>query len=292
MHYTIKHVTHYEYDQRVSGCYNRAHLIPRETCYQQTNHSKVIIHPTPSTGCRHTDYFGNRAYHFCIQEPHLELSIEITTDVNVQSMQRSAHNNLLSCSEILQKLNDPLASLETLFAREFLLDSPMIKRSQLLRNFALKKFRKDRSFCEAVFDLTQSIYDEFEFNPEVTTIMTPLHEVLAKKQGVCQDFAHLAIGCLRSMGFAARYVSGYLETIPPKGQPKLMGADATHAWFAVYVPECGWFEFDPTNNSCPGEQHILTAWGRDYSDVSPLRGAIFGGGLHQRLSVSVDVQRV
>ena len=132
------------------------------------------------------------------------------------------------------------------------------------------------------------IFREFEYDPHFTTVATPLSEVLAHRKGVCQDFAHLAISCLRGLGLAARYVSGYLETLPPPGQPKLQGADASHAWFSVFIPEMGWIDFDPTNNQMPMDKHVTVAIGRDYSDVTPLKGIIFGGGNHE-LEVSVDM---
>ncbi len=132
------------------------------------------------------------------------------------------------------------------------------------------------------------VHRDFRYDPEFTTLSTPLADVLAHRRGVCQDFAHLAIGCLRSQGLAARYVSGYIETLPPPGKPRLIGADASHAWFSVYVPDCGWVDFDPTNNQLPESRHITVAWGRDYADVTPLKGVIFGGGQMQ-LTVSVDV---
>jgi transglutaminase-like putative cysteine protease len=136
--------------------------------------------------------------------------------------------------------------------------------------------------------LCRKIYSEFDFVPDFTTVHTPIKDVLAAKKGVCQDFSHLAIACIRSFGFAARYVSGYLETLPPPGRPKLQGSDASHAWISVYIPDYGWCDFDPTNNIIPGERHIVTAWGRDYSDVPPLKGIIFSYGKHT-LSVEVDV---
>ena len=134
----------------------------------------------------------------------------------------------------------------------------------------------------------QRIYTEFKYDPEFSTLATPLKEVLEHRSGVCQDFAHLAIGCLRSQGLAARYVSGYIETEPPPGKERLVGADASHAWFSVFQPGVGWLDFDPTNNQIPGERHITVAWGRDYADVTPLKGVAFGGGEHE-LKVSVDV---
>jgi transglutaminase-like putative cysteine protease len=145
---------------------------------------------------------------------------------------------------------------------------------------------------EAVEDLMHRIFKEFEYDSGFSTIATPLEEVLEHRKGVCQDFAHLAIACLRMQGLAARYVSGYLETIPPKGKKRLVGADASHAWFSVFVPHLGWVDFDPTNAKIPDEQHITAAWGRDYADVAPLKGVIFGGGSKNKLEVSVDVERL
>jgi transglutaminase-like putative cysteine protease len=295
MKYRIRHITHYKYPQPVSTCYNRAHLLPRDTLYQTTNVPKVIIYPTPSSGSRRIDYFGNREYHFSIHEPHTELSIEVVTDINMNDNRYDPRDQLQYCNTCLQtreKLNSGHHDVETLYAREFLLDSPMIKASPLLIEYAKSCFSDNKSLVSAVRDLTNKIFTEFKYDSGFTTITTPLNEVLEHKRGVCQDFAHLAIGCLRALGYPARYISGYLETLPPPGQKKLVGADASHAWFAVYSPGEGWFEFDPTNDTVPVGQHVVTAWGRDYSDVSPLRGVILGGGKSHSLSVSVDVARV
>lgn len=304
MKYRVRHLTHYEYGNKVISCYNRAHLLPRETPLQFAGTPRVVIHPTPSTGNRRIDYFGNRVYHFAIQEPHQALSIQVTTDITLKAQRIDVGQQLdygNTCAQVLERLSlnseqqyhkDNVPDIETLYAREFLLSSPMIKLSPDLANYAKACFSPHKPFLSAVTQLMQKIYTEFDYDPNVTDVATPLEEVLAMKHGVCQDFAHLAIGCLRSLGYAARYVSGYLETLPAPGQKKLVGADASHAWFAVYSPGEGWFEFDPTNNSIPGHQHIVTAWGRDYSDVSPLRGVIFGGGASQSLRVSVDVQRL
>ena len=139
-------------------------------------------------------------------------------------------------------------------------------------------------------DLTQRIYQDFEYNPEATDVSTPLEEVMLNREGVCQDFAHVAIACVRSMGLPARYVSGYIETTPPEGSEKLVGADASHAWFSVYAPQLGWLDYDPTNNMMLGEQHICLAQGRDFGDVTPLKGVVYGGGEHV-LDVAVDVRR-
>ena len=183
-------------------------------------------------------------------------------------------------------------SEDVILAREYQLESSMIRADDQLRDFAKDLFSDERPLLTAVSDLTQRIFEEFAYSPAATTIATPIAEVMASRKGVCQDFAHLQIGCLRAMGFAAKYVSGYLETLPPPGQEKMVGADATHAWLSVYSPGEGWFEFDPTNNTMAGEQHIITAWGRDFYDVTPLRGVIFGGGSDPAMTVSVDVTRI
>ena len=168
----------------------------------------------------------------------------------------------------------------------------MIKASKALEDYAKPSFNSKRPLNACVAELTKRIFDDFTYTPGFTTIATPLTEVLEHKRGVCQDFAHLQVGCLRSMGIPAKYVSGYMETLPPPGQEKLVGADATHAWIAYFSPEEGWIEFDPTNDLRPGTQHIVTAEGRDYYDVTPVKGVIFGGGKGPILKVSVDVARM
>jgi len=167
----------------------------------------------------------------------------------------------------------------------------MVVANKELADYAQASFLPNRPLVDVVRDLMQRIFTDFVYDPTFTTIATPLSEVLAHRRGVCQDFAHLAIGCLRAYGIAARYISGYVETLPEPGKPRLIGADASHAWFAVYIPSAGWLEFDPTNNKMPHDQHITLAWGRDYADVTPLKGIAFGGGQHT-LSVSVDVLRL
>lgn len=179
---------------------------------------------------------------------------------------------------------------EVVEARQFRLDSPLVATSPALAAFAQPSFSPGRPLLDSVHDLNRRIHAAFTYDQEVTTISTPLSEVLAQQRGVCQDFAHLAIGCLRSLGLPARYVSGYVESLPPPGQPRLRGADASHAWFAVFDPEQGWVDFDPTNDQIVTDHHVTTAWGRDYADVTPLKGIVFGGGAHQ-LEVAVEIVR-
>jgi len=182
-------------------------------------------------------------------------------------------------------------TLEILDARQYVLDSPMVTITPELADYAQSSFTANRALVDVVHDLMQRIYKDFTYDPAFTTIATPLSEVLSFRRGVCQDFAHLAIACLRAYGMAARYISGYVETLPEPGKPRLVGADASHAWFSVFIPGTGWLDFDPTNNTVPLDQHITLAWGRDYADVTPLKGIAFGGGQHT-LSVSVDVLRL
>lgn len=292
MLYRIRHTTEYVYASRVSHCYNMAHVTPRTSRRQQCLSSRVDVLPTANFSSQRTDYFGNQAYHFEIQKPHKKLVITSTSDVRTESQAYAPDLDLgISCRDArlaMQSSRDP----EVLLAREFLMDSAMIKSAPELADFARDLFTDDKPLLSAVMELTSRIFTDFEYSPASTTIATPLQEVMANRKGVCQDFAHLQIAILRSLGFAARYVSGYLETLPPPGQEKLVGADATHAWLSVYVPGEGWFEYDPTNNCMAHEQHIITAWGRDFYDVTPLCGVIYGGGQNPVLRVAVDVTRM
>lgn len=292
MRYRIKHITEYEYAGHVSHCYNLAHLIPRTSMRQQRIKSRVSVSPTVAATSKREDYFGNLAYHFEIQRPHKKLIITATSEVNTEPQGSTPELDFgVTCAEALLQLmqsNKP----ELLFAKEFQLDSPMIQVSEDIRRYASESFEFDRPVLSCVMDLTRRIYEDFTYCPESTTVATPLNEVLENRKGVCQDFAHLQIACLRAMGYPAKYVSGYIETLPPPGQEKLVGTDASHAWISVYSPNEGWFEFDPTNNCLAGEQHIITAWGRDYFDVTPLKGIIYGGGQDPLLKVSVDVARI
>lgn len=295
MIYRVRHITHYEYEKPVTLCYNQTHLLLRDTHYQTCLSSTIKIKPLQTEGQQRTDYFGNQAYYFSLEKPHRELIVDVQSEIRVHESKfsRALDLNLdfgTTCGQALLLLQKSL-DFNILEAREYVLDSPMVRASEVLREYALELFSHDRPLLSAVRELTHKIYEEFTYDPESTSIATPLAEVLREKRGVCQDFAHFAIGCLRSLGFPARYVSGYLETLPPPGQEKLVGSDASHAWFAVYSPGEGWFEFDPTNDNMPAEHHLTTAWGRDYGDVSPIKGVFFDGGKSQKLTVSVDVSR-
>lgn len=292
MKYIVRHSTRYQYASPVSNCYNLAYVLPRNTHSQQVENTDIQISPNASMSNTRQDYFGNAFLQFSIEKNHQELDVTVISHIHIQEPGNSINLDFGNPCTYVKYLLKNSRDLQTIQAREFMLNSPMVQQHSDLADYAASSFSDDRPFLSAVMDLTQRIFTDFSYDPEFSDIATPLADVLKHKRGVCQDFAHLAIGCLRSLGYPARYVSGYLETLPAAGQEKLIGTDATHAWFAVYSPGEGWYEFDPTNNKMTNEQHITTAWGRDYSDVSPLKGVIFGGGQSPQLQVSVDVQRV
>jgi transglutaminase-like putative cysteine protease len=292
MKFIVRHSTRYKYALSVSNCYNVAYVLPRTTKNQTVKKTDVRISPLATTHTSQKDYFGNQYLQFSIENDHTELDVTITSTIQITDPNTSINLDFGTPCAYVKYLLQNSKDVETLAAREFILGSAMIQQHPDLAEYAAPSFNDERPFLSAVLELTQRIFNDFTYDPEFSDIATPLADVYKHKRGVCQDFAHFAIGCLRSLGYPARYVSGYLETVPPPGQQKLVGADATHAWFAVYSPGEGWYEFDPTNNKITGEQHITTAWGRDYSDVSPLKGVIFGGGHSPQLFVSVDVQRV
>jgi transglutaminase-like putative cysteine protease len=290
MKYRVTHTTSYDYSNQVSLCHNLARVLVRDTARQRCLKSEVRIDPQPAGIRQWTDLFGNRQVNFSIEMPHKRLVVTALSEVEIEI--EAALDMLFPMSwekavEFLQNEQDP----ETLEARLYLLHTDFTEHSKEVAAYAHPSFTPGRPLIEAVEDLMHRINKDFTYHPGFTTIATPLHDVIHHKRGVCQDFAHLAIACLRSQGLAARYVSGYIETIPPEGKEKILGADASHAWFSIYVPQRGWMDFDPTNAQIPLEQHITTAWGRDYADVAPLKGIVYGGGRHS-LKVAVDVERL
>jgi transglutaminase-like putative cysteine protease len=306
--YRITHSTLYQYSQLVGLCQNEARLQPRDFWRQQCQSSRFDISPEPSDFNERQDFFGNRVAYFAIQQAHQRLKVTAISEVILFPRQsRNDLANSITWEQVRDQLQGSPGQMqmqpqqqqqqqqsfsdELLDAKLFLLDSPMITTNAELANYAQSSFLPNRPLVQVVTDLMQRIHSDFTYDPSSTTIATPLSDVLQFRRGVCQDFAHLAIGCLRSFGIAARYVSGYVETQPIPGKQRLAGADASHAWFSVFIPNTGWLEFDPTNNTVPFDQHITLAWGRDYTDVTPLKGIAFGGG-QSTLSVSVDVLRL
>lgn len=287
MRYRILHRTAYRYSEPASLSQNQLCLRPRETETQKVVSSTLEVAPEPRYRRNRRDYFGNATESFMVQEPHTELVMTADSVVETSAPAVPDPEEGPPWTEAAGRLAER-ATPDTLAACQFVFDSPRVAVEKRLREFARVSFPADVPLLAGALDLIGRIYGQFTYDRGATTIDTPVAQVLETRRGVCQDFAHLAIGCLRSLGLAARYVSGYLETRPPPGKPKLVGSDASHAWVALFLPDHGWVGLDPTNNLIPGENHVTLAWGRDYGDVTPVKGVVMGGGVHT-LSVAVDV---
>jgi transglutaminase-like putative cysteine protease len=283
MKYLISHKTTYTYYEPVSLCHNIARLVPRNTERQFCRNVTVKIDPEPDTINEYKDFFGNKIIYFSIEQEHAQLTVHVRSEIeSIEPVAGGARGGVGSGGG--GGTEDPAE------IRQFIFATPMTAVSQEVLDYARVSFPQGRPVLEAATDLMHRIYRDFEFKSGYTTISTPLSVVLKERKGVCQDFAHLAIACVRSVGLPARYVSGYIETVSPAGVERLIGVDASHAWFSVYIPLLGWVDFDPTNNVLPGVQHITIGWGRDYADIAPLNGIILSSGSHG-LGVSVDVKR-
>jgi transglutaminase-like putative cysteine protease len=283
--YDIVHTTRYQYDESVSVSHHLAHLNPRSLPHQDCLHHELHIEPAPVVTRTRLDYFGNAMTFFVMEGAHKGLTVRARSRVVIRPASRPAPASTPPWEAGRDHDALPLDAIECVF------DSTSIQATEELAAYARPSFPSGRPLLEAVIELTRRIHEDFTFDPQATTVGTPLSDVFRLRRGVCQDFARLEIACLRSLGLAAHYVSGYLETVLPPGTPRLTGADASHAWLAVYCPGPGWIDVDPTNNVLPSTAHVTLAWGRDYSDVSPIRGVMLGGGSHS-LQVSVDVIRV
>ena len=285
MLYDIRHKTTFNYEEVVSVSHHVLHLAPRRHPHQTCFETETHVDPKPAVDSVGEDYFGNPIQHLTVQKPHKQLIVEAHSRVEVRP---AAEELAPERSPPWETVRDQLAAYEALDAYELVFESPYVVGDHAVYGYTLESFTPGRPILAATMDLTGRIFREFKYRGGVSDVSTPVSEVFEMRQGVCQDFAHLMIACLRSLGLAARYVSGYLLTRPPEGKAKLVGADASHAWVSVFAGELGWVDFDPTNNVIPGIDHITFAWGRDYGDVSPINGFIVGGGAHQ-VSVSVDV---
>jgi len=280
--YHVLHETRYDYGSPVSLSQQQLHLSPRILAWQQVEEQCVDIEPTPSWRRDGLDAFGNPVTWVAFHAPHDNLLIRSVMTIAVEPHLPGDLKNSPPWEAVRDRLaydaTDPQPA--DLDATRFLFESPHVRIKHELADYAADCFPPGKPLLLCVQALMAKIFTEFTFDPEATTVSTPVLEVLENKRGVCQDFAHLMIACLRALGLAARYVSGYLLTRPPPGKPRLIGADASHAWVSVYVPgsEYGWVDFDPTNNLLPDTEHITLSFGRDFSDISPLRGIILGGG--------------
>jgi transglutaminase-like putative cysteine protease len=288
MTYRIVHKTTYTYQHPVSFGIHVAYLKPRSKPHHIRTSHELLVTPAPVAMSERIDYFGNSSAFFTIQEPHEELKIEARSCVVVDGPSVKWPEHSPAWDEVVRLLPADLSAIG-LEAYQFVFESPRIPVGAEFAAYALPSFSPGRPLTEALLDLTARIYKDFLFDSKATDVKTSPRQVLRSRKGVCQDFAHLQVACLRSLGLPARYVSGYIRTYPPSGKPRLVGADASHAWASVYCPAVGWLDVDPTNNLIPSESHVTLGWGRDYGDVSPVRGVILGGRDH-KLEVGVDME--
>lgn len=293
--YHVRHKTVYRYLHPVPDSLHLLHLRPRETALQSVSRADIRVEPEPAAWLRRDDAFGNAIDWISLGDQHETLVVEAEAEVirnapHSDETASASHGVASTWEQVHERLRngrsdavaEPIA---------FTFDSPMISFQSDLASYALQSFTPRRPIAEAATDLMQRIHKDFRYVTGVTDVSTPVDKVFALRAGICQDLAHVGVAAVRSIGLAARYVSGYLLTFPPPGQQKLLGADASHAWFSVWCPQAGWIDLDPTNNITPQDQHITLAWGRDYSDVAPITGMIVGGGDHT-IEVGVDVTPV
>ena len=286
MKYRIEHITTYHYADGAEACHNVVRLQPRTMPGQRSRETALVIDPVPATLHSYDDYFGNRVHSFAVYEPHFKISIKAESFV---LLDRPEVEFVTSppWNEVRQQLRVDRA-YDLVEALDYVFASPYIRLTAPVREFATPFFPKDKPLLDGALELTQAIYRDFKYDPKATTVDTSVDTVLEKRRGVCQDFAHLQIACLRTLGLACRYVSGYLRTDPPPGKARLVGADASHAWVSVFCPANGWVDLDPTNGCSIDDRHVTIGWGRDFHDVSPVKGVVLGGG-EAVLSVAVDV---
>ena len=280
--YRIEHSTVYRYSAEVGTSFGRGYLRPRDLPGQQCLQHTLTVHPQPSDLAHGVDAYGNANSYFHVTDPHTELRVTGHSDVEVSSPTFDPAVTGLAWERARPGASDPAAV-------EFTLDSPLVTLPPQVRRYAEASFTPGRPMLDAITDLTHRIYTEFTYRLGATSVSSTVVDVLESRAGVCQDFAHLAAGCLRSIGLACRYVSGYLATYPPPGQQRLVGADASHAWAAVRLADGSWLGFDPTNDTFADERYTVLAWGRDYDDVPPLRGVIYTDAKTRTMDVSVDV---
>ena len=289
MDYRVTHKTRYRYSESVAICQNQLRMQPRTRPGLACHRSDVTVVPSPDNLEVHDDYFGNRVHSFAIESLHRELTVVVQSEVTVAPLTPAAEAESMPWEQVADEVRrrETGASLTAL---EFCFDSPRVAAGDAFAEYAAQSFHPGRGIVEAVTDLTQRIHQDFRYDTSATHVHTCTDQAFAIRAGVCQDFAHVGIACLRSIGLAARYVSGYLRTNPPAGRPRLVGADESHAWLSLYAGQAlGWIDCDPTNACLTKTDHIPVSVGRDYGDVSPMRGVVIGGG-RTSLKVSVDVE--
>ena len=284
--YRITHTTRYRYRSPVSQCQNEARMRPRATPWQTCSAHRLYVSPEPASRHEREDVYGNHLTYFAVQKAHQVLEVTAVSEVRIESPEAPEPERAPAWEQVAQGSH----SEHSLESREFALASPLVIPQAAHADYARECFAPGQPLPEAAIALMAKVHTEFEYDPHFTSVATPLNEAFRHRRGVCQDFAHIMLACLRSLGLPARYVSGYLETDPGPDGVRLRGADASHAWVSVLCPGYGWLDLDPTNNTMPGNRHITLTWGRDYGDVAPLNGVIRGGG-PATLEVEVDVIR-
>jgi transglutaminase-like putative cysteine protease len=289
MRYAIVHHTQYAYAAPVALSQQLLRLTPRSLPWQQCLAHRIEIAPVPGERAEREDYFGNHVTQLAIAAPHQALAVHAHSEVEVHTRTPVGVEGDAQAWESVRDRLRVIGPDLWLDPAQFLYESPQVRCFAELAEFAAPSFGAGRDLRAAAQDLMHHIHASLEFDPTATNVSTELHEVLSLRRGVCQDFAHLMIGCLRTLGLAARYVSGYILTTPPPGRPRLVGADASHAWVSVHCGDAGWLDLDPTNDCEVDDEHITLAWGRDFSDISPMRGVTLGGG-EQMLTVHVTVE--
>ena len=289
--YRVIHRTSYHYGATMTDGYSVACLLPRTTSAQTVRSATVALEPAASEHDATLDVFGNHVHQFGLHTSHDAMTVTAESVVEVSAAAVPVDETPWErVVEIASAAEGDLALEVGMFrSSSALVDLDVLRHELAGMNGSI--FTPGRGVVDAARALCDAIHQGFEFDPHFSNVSTPLAEVLAARRGVCQDFAHLAVGCLRSVGLAARYVSGYIETEPPPGEERLVGADASHAWCSVWTPEAGWVDFDPTNGHLPVDRHVTVAWGRDYADVIPVRGVMIGPSATQELRVAVDVLR-
>jgi len=287
MLYDVRHRTTYRYSQPVSISHHVLHLMPRPSARQIVHASQLSLDPAPTLRSDAKDYFDNPVAYLTLQDQHETLTIEARSRVEVVAPADHPPQGTTPWDHVFAQLESS-ASREALDVLQFAFDSPFTRATADVAAYARESFVPGRPILEAALDLTGRIFRDFRYESGTTSVSTPVDEVFRSRHGVCQDFAHLELACLRALALPARYVSGYLLTRPPPGQPRRIGADASHAWLAVWCPQAGWVDLDPTNDTIARDEHVTLAWGRDYGDISPINGVIFGGGEHT-IDVAVDV---
>ena len=293
--YRIKHHTQYQYTEPVAICQNQLRMMPSNRTQALSridcHHVETSITPEPDVVGLHDDYYGNRVYYFSIESLHRQLDVSVQSELTIHTKSWPHTDQQTSWQQVVGQVRDA-SDPRWHSIQEFCFDSPRIRRSEKFRQYALKSFGKDRDLAEAATELTNRIHADFKYDTKATDVHTPTERAFEQRAGVCQDFAHIQVACLRSIGVPAMYVSGYLRTMPAPGKEPLVGSDESHAWVSVYMgSQLGWVDLDPTNACRCEVNHIPVCIGRDYSEVSPMRGVVLGGG-KTTLQVSVDVQVV